>query len=216
MTEDVALYVELAREADGPIVELGGRDRPGRDPDRARDRQARDRHRPLAGDARSRARARRRTSRRVPRWRHARLRRSRSRPTLVICPGRSLLHLPRLARQAPRLRARRADAAARRPLRVERVRLQPRRSPRSIDGQTQTATASSTRCTYAVRPTTGSTSRRDGGAATLRPLVGDEVRMGRASSTSPGSRSRRCTAGSTGAVRRTTPTSSSGSPRKPA
>ena len=35
MTEDVAFYVELAREADGPIVELAVGNGPRRDPGRA-------------------------------------------------------------------------------------------------------------------------------------------------------------------------------------
>ena len=57
MTEDVDFYVELAREADGPVVELAvGTGRVAIPI--AEDREAGDRDRLVTGDARSRSRAR--------------------------------------------------------------------------------------------------------------------------------------------------------------
>ena len=116
-----------------------GRQRPRRDPDRARDGQARDRHRPLAGDARGRARARGRPAASSCARATCASSSSTSRSTLVICPFRSLLHLPTLGGQAAGLRARRRVAAARRAVRLERLRLQPadRGAARRDDASTQ-------------------------------------------------------------------------------
>ena len=82
VVEDVGFYVAEARKSGGTVVELGIGTGPDRDPDR-RDRQARDRGRLLARDARRvpaprRGRRRRRAPRSAPR-RPARTRRSTSR-----------------------------------------------------------------------------------------------------------------------------------------
>ena len=95
MTEDVPFYVELAREADGPIVELAvGTGRVALPVARATGRNG-DRDRRVAGDARAGAVARRAAGVELD------LREGDMREleldepaALVYCPFRSLLHLP--------------------------------------------------------------------------------------------------------------------------
>ena len=107
MTEDVAWYVELARQAEEPIVELAvGSGRVAIPIARETGKRVIgiDRSPAMLAVARERAG---RAAARAARWRHARASRSSEPVDLVICPFRSLLHLPTLAGQAPRLRARR-------------------------------------------------------------------------------------------------------------
>ena len=126
MTADVAFYVELAREADGPLVELAiGNGRVAIPVAQATGR-------PVIGidsspamlDAGARPRGRGGRRARSARGRHAR-------PRARRAGGADLLPVPRapapadLGRPAPHLRARRRLAAAGRTVRLERLRLRP-------------------------------------------------------------------------------------------
>ena len=135
MTDDVAFYVELAREADGPLVELAiGNGRVAIPVARATG-QTGDRLRLVAGDARAGPGPRRptRASTRPARGRHAR-------PAPRRAGGADLLPVPRaaapghLGRPPPDVRAGGRLAAAGRSVRLERVRLRPplRRPPRGV------------------------------------------------------------------------------------
>src|ERR671930_283041 len=105
MTADVGFYVELARRADGPLVELA----------------AGDRHRLLAGDARARTCPCDRGGRgaRPARGRHARPRPRRAGgPDLLPPPGSP--PPAHLGRPSPPVRARRRLAPSGRAVRLER------------------------------------------------------------------------------------------------
>ena len=124
MTEDVPFYVELAKEADGPVVELAvgtgrvaipvaratGRTVVGIDSSPAMLEQARD----AGGDL---------LDLRLGDMRDFELEEP---AALVYCPFRALLHLPTWTRPPARLRAGRGRVASRRSLRLERVRFRPR------------------------------------------------------------------------------------------
>ena len=179
MTEDVPFYVELVREADGPVVELAvGNGRVAIPVAQETGRKV-DRDRPLAGDARPGAReGRRRGSRpRAARGRHARLRARRA-------GGARLLPVPGAAPpadvggQAPGVRAGRRGTASRRAFRLERIRLQPahRRGERRQVGR---STPGSSIASTTSRPTTGSTSRLESGDSVSLWWV-DAQRVGRA------------------------------------
>ena len=159
MTEDVAFYVELARETDGPLVELAvgngrvaipvaretGRRVLGIDASPAMLEQARER----ADDGRRRPGA---AARRHARARAGRAGRADLRPLpLAAAPAD-------VGRPAPRLRARARVAPPRRPLRLELLRLRSAdrgaRTTASGWSRTGSGTGSTTRST-----TTGSTSR---------------------------------------------------------
>ena len=167
MTEDVAHYVELAREADGPIVEL--------------------RSGPAGSRSRSRARPESACSGSTRRPRCSRSRASAPPGCRSSCAlgdvrdfdarGAGGAHLcarsarsstcRRLAGEAQRLRARRALAPAGRALRVQRVRVQPHRRGAQLDGQKRidARRRSCHTITLRRRPTTGSTSTRGRGDA---------------------------------------------------
>ena len=140
---------------------------------------------------------------------------------LVYCPFRSLNHLPTWADR--RAVFERVAAALRpgRPVRLERVRLRPaRRRPRP-----RARAAARGRPDLGVRralprrqPDRGHDVRRRAraGAAHGELLVGDALGVGRPDRDRPGSRSRRCTAGSTAGRSTSRAASSSGSPASPA
>ena len=203
MTADIAFYVGLAREADGPLVELAVGNGRVAIPVATGDRQARDRDRLVAGDARAGARARgrggcRRSS--CATGRHARAPGSRSPRRSIYCPFRALLHVPTWADRRRRLRASRGVAPARRTVRLERVRVRPsHRGParRRPPGGARAAHGSlrGRRQPHRHRPRRRRDAARSGGRRGT---------SGSASSTSPGSSSRRSTAASE-ASRSTTP-----------
>ena len=144
MTEDVAFYVELARETEGPLVELAvgngrvaipvaretGRPVLGIDSSPAMLAQARERAAAAGVDARA------------ARGRHARARAGRAgRPDLRPRP---LARPPAdVGRPPPRLRARLRVAPPRRPLRLELLRLRPadRGGATTASGSSRTASA---------------------------------------------------------------------------
>ncbi len=195
MTEDVAHYVSLAREADGPIVELmvgsgrvaievvreTGKPVLGIDSSPAMLEIARERSAGLAARAALRRRAR------------ARARRARGadlRPVPLAPPP------ARLGGEAAGVRARRRLAAAGRALRLQRLRLQPhdRGAARRHRRRTRAAIVHTLRYVPAdnrIEIVSGTTPRRSGSGGPPSP-------SGTASSRSPGSRSRRSTAASTG------------------
>ena len=155
------------------------RHRPRRDPDRARDGQARDRHRPLARDARRRPRARGDLPLefRDGDFRDFEL----EEPVeLVICPFRSLLHLPRPGPTSARVfesaSPRRCVPAAASPSTPS---LQPHDRRASSTGTTQDAERRSSHTLRYVPADNRIDDRAAATRATIRTLVGDEVRVGR-------------------------------------
>ena len=122
-----------ARKADGPLVELANRERAGRDPGRAGDRRAGDRHRLVAGDARARPGPvpPRQVSSSTCARRDMRDLALDQPAGLIYCPFRALLHLPTWPdRGAPSSASR--PRSARRAVRLERLCVRPpdRRPPR--------------------------------------------------------------------------------------
>ena len=131
---------------------------------------------------------------------------------LVYCPARSLLHLPTWA---DRRRVFERVAAALEPgwpVRLERVRLRP---PGRQHGSRAAGRSSPMRHRIDVRAvrTTGSRSRSR--TARVSRCGGSRAASGKACSTSPASRRRRSTAGSTGGRSTSRAASSSGSPGSP-
>ena len=127
---------------------------------------------------------------------------------LIYCPFRGAAAPADLGRPPTRVRARRRVAAAGRALRVERVRLRPAiaaEARRAVAGRRGGSAHASTR----FRPTAASTSRSR--AAPAISLWWATRTSGKGCSTSPGWRSRRCTAGSTGGRSTRRAGSSSGS-----
>ena len=218
MTEDVAFYVDVAREADGPLVEARGREQPGciRRPG---DRSAGHRHRLVADDARPGSRPcrhQRGWSSNCARGTCASSRSTTRRRSSTARSAR-FLHLPTWADRR-RTFERVAASLRRQAVRMERLRVRsprrcgvgrttPGRTPASRSGTRSATTGWTSRSTTAPRA-------RCGG----RPRTG-----GSGSSTSPGSSSRRSTVVSTAslstrtvAVRlRRSPSSVSGRPVRP-
>ena len=149
MTEDVAFYVELAREADGPVVELAvGNGRVAVPVAEAIGR-------PLVGNRRVAAMlAGARGGPRPPAWSSTCGRETCASSQLDEPAGLDLLPVPlaaapaRLERPAPCLRTRRRLAAPGWALRLERLRVRPARSRPRSTGSGATRTASVHRCDY--------------------------------------------------------------------
>ena len=215
MTEDVDFYVELAREAEGPIVELAVGTGRIADPDRRAHREARDRDRPR------RLRCSRSHASMPPRRASSSSCTRRDMRDLDYEAGDRSGHLPvpgasasaDLGRSATRVRARRPSASAGWALRVERIRLRP-----SVRRRAWTGSGKTSRGDICTEYAAGRQPRRHHARGRPRALalVGRRAPSGKGSSTSPGSRPRRSTAGSTAGRSTTRAASSSGSHASPA